>query len=87
MWFGVALTEEFFMDIQTLDFLFPFFVLAYGFLVTCVLSWPQLVQLAEQRLPDQLLKQLMAHRVLALVCLVVGAFWSLQNLWLRENLF
>jgi hypothetical protein len=75
------------MDIHTLDLLFPFFVLAYGFLVTCALSWPKAMALAEERLPPLLLKQLAAHRMLGLVCLVIGAFWSLQNLWLPERLF
>lgn len=75
------------MTIQKLDFIFPFVVLAYGFLVTFVLSLPALVQIAEQRLPEPLLKQLMGHRFLAMICLVVGGVWSLQNLWLGQNLF
>ncbi len=75
------------MTPQNLDFIFPFIVMGYGFLVTCVLSWPSVMRLAEQRLPPNFLNQLTGHRVLALVCLVVGAVWSLQNLWLRESLF
>lgn len=75
------------MTIQKLDFIFPFVVLGYGFLVTFVLSMPPLVALAEQRLPEPLLKQLMGHRVLALVCLLIGGLWSLQNVWVGQNVF
>ncbi len=70
------------MTIEKLDFIFPYFVLAYGFLITLVLHWPRLIERAEGRLPPHMLTQLQAHRGLALLCLVVGAFWSLQNLWL-----
>jgi hypothetical protein len=70
------------MHIQTLDLIFPFFVFAYGALVTFVLNLPVLMDLAERRLPGTLVQQLAAHRILALVCLVAGAVWSLQNLWL-----
>lgn len=75
------------MSIQALDFYFPFFVMTYGLMVTVVLSLPTLVRLAEQRLSEPILRQLMGHRMLALVCLVCGGLWSLQNLWLRETLF
>ena len=75
------------MTIKQIDFIFPFVILAYGFLITFVLSWPRLVVLAEERLPAPLLKQLMAHRALALVCLLVGGLWSLQNIWLGQNIF
>jgi hypothetical protein len=73
------------MDLQYLDFIFPFFVLAYGALLTFVLHIPALEKLAETRLPQNFNQQLQAHRVLALVCLVVGAFWSLQNIWSQNN--
>jgi len=69
------------MDIHTLDFLFPFFVLGYGALITIVLNLPQLEKLAAEKFTQELYGQLKAHRVLALVCLCVGAAWSLQNIW------
>lgn len=72
------------MSVHTLDLLFPYFVFAYGALVTLVLNIPFLVELAEHRLPSELGRQLLAHRWLALVCLVVGALWSLQNLWFKD---
>ena len=68
------------MTIQELDFYFPFIVFAYGLIVTIPLNLPQLMELAEERLPRENLRQLQAHRGLAMFCLVVGAFWSLQNL-------
>jgi hypothetical protein len=72
------------MSIHSLDLLFPFFVFAYGAMITFVLSMPRLMEIAEKRLPPDLLKQLEAHRWLAMVCLIVGAVWSLQNLWLGD---
>lgn len=72
------------MSIHTLDLLFPFFVFVYGAMITFVLSMPRLMEIAEKRLPPDLLKQLEAHRWLAMVCLIVGAVWSLQNLWLGD---
>ncbi len=69
------------MDIQTLDFIFPFFVLTYGALITVVLNIPQLEKMASEKLTSAVYDQLQAHRILALVCLFVGALWSLQNLW------
>lgn len=67
---------------ERLDFLFPFVVLGYGAVMTLVLNSPLLSELAETRLPAALHQQLKAHRALGLICLVVGGFWSLQNLWL-----
>ncbi len=70
------------MTPEKLDLIFPFFVFAYGALMTFVLHHPTLVQLAENRLPHAILQQMRGHRVLGLICLAVGAFWSLQNVWL-----
>jgi hypothetical protein len=75
------------MNIHTLDLLFPFFVFAYGAMVTFVLNAPRLMTFAEELLPADLVRQLSGHRILALVCLVGGGVWSLQNLWLSEPLF
>ena len=70
-----------FMTPQTLDAIFPFFVMGYGLLLTVVLNIPPLVKLAERRLTPALQQQMTAHRGLAMVCLLVGGFWSLQNIW------
>lgn len=75
------------MNIHTLDLIFPFFVFAYGALVTTVLNLRVFTELAERRLPQPLMNQLEAHRWLALFCLVVGGLWSLQNVWLAEVSF
>ena len=71
------------MTYQQLDNFFPFFVLAYGALMTIVLNIPALADLAEKKFPPPLLQQMNAHRALAIVSLVVGAFWSLQNIWFQ----
>lgn len=67
-------------NLQTLDFFFPLFVFAYGALVTIALNLPALEKLASEKFPHELLVQLKAHRVLALICLCIGTIWSLQNL-------
>jgi hypothetical protein len=69
------------MTYKELDFLFPFFVLAYGALMTFVLNTPALMRLAEEKFPHELLQQMNMHRTLAVVCLVIGSLWTLQNLW------
>lgn len=71
------------MTHKELDFLFPFFVLAYGALMTFVLNSPRLMRIAEERFPPPLLQQMNMHRSLGIVCLIVGALWSLQNIWLQ----
>ena len=68
------------MTYQTLDFFFPLFVFAYGALVTIALNLPILDKLPLEKIPYEMIQQLKAHRVLALVCLFIGAVWSLQNL-------
>jgi hypothetical protein len=70
------------MMIKELDTIFPYVCFAYGVLMTLVLNSPVLVALAESRLPPPLVHQWKGHRVLGLVCLWVGGFWILQNLWL-----
>lgn len=70
-----------------LDFIFPFFVLAYGALMSLVLNTPFLMELAEKHFPQPLQVQMKSHRVLALICLVVGTVWSLQNIWLNSASF
>jgi len=50
--------------------------------MTFVLNTPALVELAETRLPYAVNQQIKGHRGLALICLVAGGLWSLQNIWL-----
>lgn len=69
------------MTYKELDFIFPFVVLTYGVLMTFVLNSPQLMKIAQERFPTQLVQQMNMHRGLGIVCLVVGALWSLQNIW------
>ena len=70
------------MTPEKLDLIFPFVVFVYGAAMTLVLHHPFFVELAEQRLPGNILNQIRSHRVLAMVCLAVGSIWSTQNLWL-----
>ncbi|MEZ4870825.1 MAG: hypothetical protein R2827_01005 [Bdellovibrionales bacterium] len=64
-----------------IDQYFPYFIFFYGALITIVLNIPKLVEIAEERLSEDLLKQMQGHRILAVSCLCLGFFWSLQNLW------
>ena len=73
------------MSVQVLDFYFPFLVLFYGALITSVLHMPLFLRLVEKKLPEHLRVQIKAHRVLALICLCVGAIWSLQNIWISTS--
>ena len=67
---------------EKLDLFFPFVVFVYGAIMTLVLHHPFFVTLAEERMPSDMRQQLRSHRGLGLVCLLVGALWSVQNLWL-----
>lgn len=67
------------MNWAELDFFFPFLVFFYGFLIVFVLEAP----LWARGLSDsgrRLLQHLEPKRKFAWSCLVIGAFWSLQNL-------
>jgi hypothetical protein len=75
------------MTHQQLDFWFPFIVFTYGFTMCVVLNLKPLVALAEKHFPPDLHRQMEAHRYLAVVCLVVGALWSLQNFWFQGVTF
>lgn len=68
---------------EKLDLIFPYFVFGYGVVMTLVLQNPKLMELAEMRFPAELVQQMKAHRVLGLICLVVGGLWSVQNLWMH----
>ena len=69
------------MTYKELDFIFPFIVLAYGALMTFVLNTPHLMKIAEERFPTSLVQQMNMHRTLGIICLIMGALWSLQNIW------
>lgn len=71
------------MTYQEIDALFPFMIFFYGALLTLVLNQPQLMAIAEQKLPMLWVRQLQKHRYLALICLIIGSLWSLQSLWLN----
>lgn len=49
-------------------------------MVAIPLNIPKLMEIAEEKLPLQLVEQLNAHRKLAMFCLYVGGLWSLQNI-------
>jgi hypothetical protein len=66
--------------ISTLDYYFPFFVFFCGLVILFVLEVPHLVALAKKEMPDRLLA-FEKHRKIAVLSVVVGGFWSLQNIW------
>ncbi len=69
------------MSIDKLDLVFPFVVFAYGVVMTVVLHAPIFAVLAEQRLSPQMREQLEKHRGFSVISLILGGFWTLQNLW------
>lgn len=70
------------MTVEQLDFAFPFLVFGYGAVMTFVLHHETLMRLAQERLPSNLNQQIHSHRWIGLLSLIVGAVWSLQNMWL-----
>ncbi len=70
------------MTPEKLDLIFPYLVFAYGTVMTLVLHHPFFMTLAEQRLPYTVVRQIQGHRGLGFICLIVGAVWSTQNIWL-----
>lgn len=70
------------MTYKELDTIFPYIVFVYGTLVSFVLASEPLMKVARERLPQDLVGQLVAHRTLGHLCLWVGGLWILQNLWL-----
>lgn len=73
------------MNLETLDYLFPFVVFFYGALMVFVLENKALDRLATERMPS-LAPTLRSHKGLAWVCLFVGGLWALQNLWLGTHI-
>lgn len=70
------------MTVAHLDAWFPYICFAYGFVMTMVLASDRLNRLADERFPEELVARWRGHRGLAAFCLVAGAAWILQNLWL-----
>jgi hypothetical protein len=70
------------MTPEKLDLLFPYVLLTYGATMTFVLNIRFFADLAERRLPPAITQQINGHRMLSFICLLAGAFWTLQNLWL-----
>jgi hypothetical protein len=65
---------------QKLDYLFPFFVFFYGFLILVVLeAFPAVVRREISSHP--LFAQIEKRKPLAWLCFFVGGLWSLQNIW------
>ena len=69
------------MTYHQLDQIFPFIVFGYGLIMTFVLNMPELLKIGNDRFPKEVMTMFQSHRVIALVSLVVGGLWSLQNLW------
>lgn len=69
------------MSVQELDYYFPFVVTAYGLIVTW-LTQAEWAQKAIERLPSDIQARFHGHKGLALICLLVGSIWSLQNVLL-----
>lgn len=68
-------------SIEWLDFYFPFFIFFYGLALHLVLEIPQLVALAQKKMPSQY-ATFEKHRKIAVLSLYIGGIWSLQNIWL-----
>ena len=69
------------MTATRLDAIFPWFVFAYGTLVTLALGSDRLKALGARLLPEQTWQRLCGHRHLATACLAFGALWILQDLY------
>lgn len=63
-----------------LDYYFPFLVFFYGLVMLFVLEIPYFVSLAKKEMPNQYLA-FERHRKIAVISLLVGGLWSLQNIW------
>jgi hypothetical protein len=71
------------MTFHEIDFIFPFVIFGYGFVVTFILNNPQLLTIAEERMSNELYQQIKGRKALGTLCLIIGGLWGLQNLWLR----
>jgi hypothetical protein len=61
-----------------LDIFIPWLSLIYGFTLLVFLEIPLINRFAETKAP-QFLTLFESHRKIAVVCLFVGGFWTLQN--------
>ena len=81
-YFVAAKTDQFDMTPQELDFMFPFFVFFYGFLILVVLeALPSLVTARISSHP--LFARIEKRKPLAWMCFFLGGMWSLQNIWMQ----
>jgi hypothetical protein len=71
------------MTYKEIDFIFPFVIFGYGLIVTLVLNSPILLALGKGRFSQNLMAQFQSHRMIAFASLIIGALWSLQNIWLK----
>ncbi len=67
--------------LHSIDFIFPYFVFFYGAFITFVLEIPVIRDLAAKQ-QSQAFHALLLRREFALTCLIIGALWTLQNIWL-----
>jgi hypothetical protein len=66
--------------VHTLDHFFPFLVFFYGAFITFALEIPVIRDLAAKQSAKSF-QQLLMRREFALTCLILGALWTLQNIW------
>ena len=68
------------MNIQQLDYIFPFIVFFYG-LIYLFISESKVFAERAQDVMGTYHEKFVSHRPLAWISLFVGGLWSLQNLW------
>jgi hypothetical protein len=68
------------MTPQQIDYLFPFIVFFYGFLIIAVLEVLPAVVRQELRTRSWF-EMIQKRKTLAWVCFFIGGIWSLQNVW------
>ena len=81
-YFVPQIADQFDMTPQQLDFMLPFFVFSYGFLILLVLeALPSLQQ--AKIVAHPLFQQIEKRKPLAWICFFLGGAWSLQNIWVQ----
>ena len=66
----------------SLDFYFPYIVFAYGVIFTALTNLPVLEKIAQENFGSFVHQRWQAAHRLSMICLVVGAIWILQRLWI-----
>lgn len=69
------------MDLQKLDFAFPFIIFGYGAILLLILNNRLFIRIAENKLSTEMWASLQSKRLLAYFCFFVGGLWALQNIW------